>query len=39
MAKKKEYGLHLTIKDRKQKKLRIKKERKTVFILYGTRMD
>ena len=39
MVKKKESGLLLMIKDRKQKKLRIKRERKTVSILYGMRMD
>ena len=39
MVKKKEYGLLLMIKDRKQKRLRTKKERKMASIPYGTKMD
>ena len=39
MVKKKEYGLLLMIKDKKQKRLRTKRERKMGFIPYGMRMD
>ena len=39
MVKKKEYGLLLMIKDRKLKRLLIKKVRKMAFIPYGMRMD
>ena len=39
MVKKKEYGLLLMIKDRKQKKLRLKKEKKMASIPCGMRMD
>ena len=39
MEKKKVSGLLLMIKDRKQKRLRTKKEKKMASIPYGMRMD